>query len=130
MALEWDRALLYERINLRVDRMVEDGWVDEVRTLIAQGYGPHLERLKALGYREIAAHLRGEKSIGAALEATKMHHRRYAKRQLTWFRAEPRVHWIPAAPDTDVSAYLEQTLGLLREATPISMPRLSPKAPA
>jgi tRNA dimethylallyltransferase len=128
VALEWDRAQLYERINRRVDRMVEYGWVDEVRTLIDQGYGPHLERLKALGYREIAAHLRGEQSLEAAMEATKMHHRRYAKRQISWFCADARVHWIPAIPETPVSAFVERALALANEETPSSTPRLLPKA--
>lgn len=108
MALWWDREALYDRINHRVDQMVADGWVGEVEALLGQGYGPHLERLKALGYREIAAYLQGDQTLEAALEATRMHHRRYAKRQLTWFRADPRIHWLPA--DTALMAGLDIAL--------------------
>lgn len=85
--------------------MIAAGWVDEVRALIADGHEGHLERIKALGYREIAAHLRGEQSLADAVEAVKQHHRRYARRQLSWFRADKRVVWLdpteaPAAVDT------------------------------
>ncbi|MBI2434559.1 MAG: tRNA (adenosine(37)-N6)-dimethylallyltransferase MiaA, partial [Candidatus Hydrogenedentes bacterium] len=62
--------------------------------LLDAGYEPQLHRLKALGYREIAAYLHGQQSLEAALDATKQHHRRYAKRQLTWFRADERVLWM------------------------------------
>ena len=105
-ALEWDRAQLYERINARVDSMVAAGWVEEVQTLVEEGYGPSLESLKALGYREIAQHLEGNQSLEDAIEATKMHHRRYAKRQLTWFRGDKRIHWLPydgTAPVKDLA---------------------------
>ena len=99
------RDALYDRINRRVDEMTAAGWVDEVRALIADGHEGHLERIKALGYREIAAHLRGEQSLADAVEAVKQHHRRYARRQLSWFRADKRVVWLdpteaPAAVDT------------------------------
>ncbi len=98
------RDLLYDRINRRVDEMIAAGWVDEVRGLVAAGHEGHLERIKALGYREIAAYLRGEQSLEEAVEAVKRHHRRYARRQLSWFRADKRVRWldpsdVPAAVD-------------------------------
>lgn len=114
VALDWDRAELYARIGRRVDAMVAQGWVDEVRALMASGYGPQIDRLKALGYREVAAALRGEKTMDEAIEATKQHHRRYAKRQLTWFRADPRIHWIKANNDTAPTDLAEQTLALYR----------------
>jgi tRNA dimethylallyltransferase len=97
IAPAFDREALYDRINRRVNTMIRLGWVYEVRTLIDQGYGPHLDRLKALGYREIAAYLRGEQSLDDAVAATQMHHRRYAKRQISWFRADARVQWIPVS---------------------------------
>lgn len=101
-----DRQDLYDRINRRVLQMIDEGWVEEVQQLLDRGYGPHLERLKALGFREIAAHLRGEKSLDEAIIAAQLHHRRYAKRQLTWFRADPRIHWIPAGPGTTTESQL------------------------
>jgi tRNA dimethylallyltransferase len=100
VAIDWPREVLYERINTRVERMVEQGWIEEVQRLLADGYGPQLHRLKALGYREIAAYLAGEQSREAALEATKMHHRRYAKRQLSWFRGDRRIQWLEAEKGT------------------------------
>ena len=101
-----DRQDLYDRINQRVLQMIDEGWVAEVQQLLDDGFGPQLERLKALGFREIAAHLRGEKTLDEAIEAAQMHHRRYAKRQLTWFRADPRIHWIPAGPGTTTESQL------------------------
>jgi tRNA dimethylallyltransferase len=92
--LAWERAVLYARINRRVEAMIAAGWVDEVSQLIAAGYGSEVERLKALGFREIAAHLRGEQTLAEAVALTQMHHRRYAKRQLTWFRAEEQINWL------------------------------------
>lgn len=93
--LEWERAALYARIDARVEQMIAAGWVNEVRALVDAGYGEHMERLKALGYREIAAHLRGEQSLEEAVANSQMHHRRLAKRQLTWFRRDSRMHWLP-----------------------------------
>ena len=113
VALRFDREVLYARINRRVDRMIADGWVEEVRRLLDQGYGEHIHRLKALGYREMAAHLAGNQSLEEAAEATKQHHRRYAKRQLTWFRGDARIHWLDAVADTPASHYAERALALL-----------------
>jgi tRNA dimethylallyltransferase len=108
-----NRQDLYDRIDRRVEQMIEAGWVEEVQRLIDKGYGPQLERLKALGFREIAAHLRGEKTRDEAIAAAQMHHRRYAKRQLTWFRADPRIHWIPAGPGTTTETQLTALLHIL-----------------
>lgn len=109
VAPDWPREELYERINQRVEAMVAAGWVDEVRALVDGGYGEHIDRLKALGFREIAAHLRGEQSLEEAIAQTQMHHRRYAKRQLSWFRNVVRVRWIPG--DLDDDAWVAQALG-------------------
>lgn len=100
-ALDWDRETLYARIDRRVDQMIEEGWINEVQTLLDTGLGPQIDRLKALGYREIAAYLRNEQSLDDAIAATKQHHRRYAKRQLTWFRADSRIQWLEMNEDAD-----------------------------
>lgn len=105
-----DRQDLYERINRRVLQMIAEGWVDEVQALLDSGQRPHVERLKALGYREIMAHLEGKQSLDAAIAASQMHHRRYAKRQLTWFNADPRIHWLPAGPGIGLDQQLEALL--------------------
>lgn len=93
-ALDYPRDVLYDRINRRVDAMLEAGLLDEVQALLDTGYADEIERLRSLGYRELAAHLRGELSLSEAVEQMKMLSRRYAKRQLTWFRADSRIKWI------------------------------------
>lgn len=118
VALDYpDRQALYDRINRRVVQMVDDGWVDEVQALLDEGFGPELERLKALGYREMVAHLRGAQSLDDAIAAAQQHHRRYAKRQLTWFRADPRIHWLSAGPDTTTASQLAALLQVLDTET-------------
>ena len=103
-ALDFPRAELYARINRRVDGMLEAGFVEEVTRLRDAGYLSDISRLKSLGYREILAHLRGESSLEEAREMMKMNTRRYAKRQLTWFRGDTRIEWLKADTDeTDAS---------------------------
>ncbi|MDY6923279.1 MAG: tRNA (adenosine(37)-N6)-dimethylallyltransferase MiaA [Pseudomonadota bacterium] len=86
MVIEPDRAALYAACDLRVARMVEAGAPEEVRALVARGLAPALPAMKAVGVREFAAHLAGETTLAAAVEATRQATRNYAKRQLTWFR--------------------------------------------
>jgi len=91
------RAELYARCDARLSVMVEQGALDEVRAMEARGLDPSLPALKAVGYREFAAHLRGETSLEQALEAARQETRRYAKRQLTWFRNQT-PDWERVAP--------------------------------
>ncbi|NPA25633.1 MAG: tRNA (adenosine(37)-N6)-dimethylallyltransferase MiaA [Deltaproteobacteria bacterium] len=84
--LEMDRDELYRRINLRVERMIEQGLVDEVREILARGFSPELKPLRSIGYRQIIAYLEGRCSLDEAVHDIKQATRRYAKRQLTWFR--------------------------------------------
>ena len=86
VVLDLPRAQLYDRCDARFGLMVERGALDEVRAMEARGLDPSLPALKAVGYRELAAHLRGEMSLDEALDAARQETRRYAKRQLTWFR--------------------------------------------
>ncbi len=109
-ALDWPRALLYERINQRVQSMFDAGLIQEVETLQKSGYETQMERLKSLGYREILAHLRSQATLPETLAAIQMNHRRYAKRQLTWFRRDTRIQWLPAAPETFVLKRLVETI--------------------
>ena len=95
VAPDWPRDRLYDRINCRVDRMLEAGLLDEVQALLDRGYADHIDRVRSLGYREMAAYLRGDVPLDEATELMKRNTRRYAKRQLTWFRADPRIHWLP-----------------------------------
>lgn len=94
-ALDWPREALYRRIDDRVDTMIENGLVDEVRALMADERC-HPTAAQAIGYKEIAAALRGEISMDKAVYLTKKASRNLAKRQLTWFRRDPRVIWLAA----------------------------------
>lgn len=88
-----DRAVLYDRINARVDKMVSDGLFDEVKGLLDSGLSPESTSMQAIGYKEPAAYFRGEMSKDAAIELIKLSSRRYAKRQLTWLRRDDSVQW-------------------------------------
>ena len=80
------REKLYERINARFDHMVENGGLDEARALLAMGLSPYLPAMKAIGVRELCAHLKGEMSLEEAMDLARQQTRRFAKRQLTWLR--------------------------------------------
>ncbi|MFN3931425.1 MAG: tRNA (adenosine(37)-N6)-dimethylallyltransferase MiaA [Brevundimonas sp.] len=86
LVIEPDRETLYAQCDLRVAKMVEAGALEEVRALVARGLDPALPAMKAVGVREFAAHLAGETTLAAAVDATRQATRNYAKRQLTWFR--------------------------------------------
>jgi tRNA dimethylallyltransferase len=88
-----ERALLYKRIEVRCEEMVKQGLLEEVRRLVAMGYSLNLRPLRSLGYKHMGEVLRGERTLPEAIEEMKRATRRYAKRQLTWFRAIPAVTW-------------------------------------
>jgi len=92
--LTMDRQKLYDRINLRVDKMMEAGLVEEVEDLLAKGYSKNLISMQGLGYKEIIDYLNGIYSKDEAVEILKRDTRRFAKRQLTWFRREGRIEWL------------------------------------
>jgi tRNA dimethylallyltransferase len=96
IGLALDREALAERLRARVAAMFDAGWVDEVRALYAAGFGAKLRPLQSIGYREIGALLARESDEATARERTWIATRRYAKRQRTWFRAEPELDWIDA----------------------------------
>lgn len=92
--LTMDRELLYERIDRRVDIMIEEGLVEEVRKLKDMGYSKKLVSMKGLGYKEIYGYLEGEYDLDWAIYILKRDTRHFAKRQLTWFKREKNVRWI------------------------------------
>lgn len=94
LGLTRDRAQLYERIEQRIDQMLEEGLVDEVKALLARDLPLHAVPRQALGYKEIMAYLQGEYSYERAVELLKRDTRRFAKRQLSWFRHMQDLHWI------------------------------------
>lgn len=92
--LNVERERLYRGIEERSERMAERGILEETRRLLEQGYSADLKPMKAIGYRHMVRHLRGEVSFQEAVETLKRDTRRYAKRQLTWFRSESNVIWV------------------------------------
>ena len=89
-----DRTRLYERINKRVDTMVKNGLVNEVKCLLDMGYSKDLISMQAIGYKEMIEFINGEISLDNAIELIKQNTRHFAKRQLTWFRREKEVTMI------------------------------------
>lgn len=89
-----DRAELYRRIDARVDFMLDMGLIAEIQGLLASGIPPKCTAMQAIGYKEFVSALHGEETIAQAAEAVKKSSRHYAKRQLTWFRRNPKLHWL------------------------------------
>lgn len=109
-ALTMDRSRLYRRIDARVDLMIEAGLVDEVSRLLDQGMGDALTSRQAIGYKEVIDALEGRLTIDEAVELIKLRSRRYAKRQLSWCRRDPKIQWI----DMDALS-IEQAAGFIIE---------------
>jgi tRNA dimethylallyltransferase len=104
-----ERAELYRRIDARVDDMMAAGLLDEVRALRLAGYGPELRSQAAIGYAELHRHLDGGLPIASAVELAKRNSRRYARRQLSWYRGDGQVAWHPhpsAVAIADLERYL------------------------
>jgi tRNA dimethylallyltransferase len=106
IGLTLDRERLNERIDRRTDRMIADGFVEEVRRLLDRGYAGTLKPMQSLGYRHLVAYLAGERELEDAVRLIKRDTRRYAKRQMTWFAADPETLWL--APD-DMDTAVERT---------------------
>ncbi|MBU5254828.1 tRNA (adenosine(37)-N6)-dimethylallyltransferase MiaA [Tissierella praeacuta] len=94
IGLNMDRKELYNRINLRVDIMIEEGLVEEVNNLLKMGYNKELVSMQGIGYKEILMYLEGNISLEKSIELIKQGSRNYAKRQLTWFRRDNRIKWV------------------------------------
>lgn len=110
------RELLYERIDKRVDEMLKEGLVDEVRHLKEMGYQKGMVSMQGLGYKEILSYLEGEYPLEEAVRILKRDTRHFAKRQLTWFRREPEVTWVNKDEfDYDEPKALEYMLNICRE---------------
>ena len=105
-----DRKDLYDRINLRVDLMLEQGLLGEIKDLLDAGVPEQCTAMQAIGYKEFLPVLKGEGDLASAVESVKQESRRYAKRQLTWFRRNEKVNWIYRKKDTEFSEILQQAL--------------------
>jgi tRNA dimethylallyltransferase len=110
--LEWKRATLYERINRRCDEMIERGILQEIEKLESLGYDSSLNALNTVGYAEGFAYRRGEISFEEMQRLFKQNSRRYAKRQMTWFRRDKRIRWVRVNDDSalpQVTGYIAST---------------------
>lgn len=103
LAADFDRSVLYERINLRVQRMLDSGLVDEVKRLRDHGCTAAHQSMQGIGYRETFDYLDGRISLETLCEQICQNTRRYAKRQLTWFRRDSRILWHQGGFDTDAA---------------------------
>lgn len=132
IGLDPPRPELYSRINQRAAQMFDEGLIEETQQLIAQ-YGESPRAFDSLGYRQARAVLRGEMTREQAITTAQQGHRNYAKRQMTWFRREPEVHWLTGfGTDPAVLKQAEKRLGVnLQTASPEGItPKLSTHAPS
>ena len=110
-----DRQALYDRINLRVDLMLQQGLTEEIRGLLDSGIPEKCTAMQAIGYKEFVAAIQGKCSIDMAAEEVKKASRHYAKRQLTWFRRNSKVHWLIRQPEDNTKEILTRTEQILCE---------------
>lgn len=103
--IDRERCELYDRINRRVDIMMDEGLTDEVKMLMGRGYSPELNSMQGIGYKELIAYFDGKATLDEAVDAIKQNSRRYAKRQLTWFRRNENIHWL--SPDNALEEALK-----------------------
>jgi len=109
IGLEMNRELLYNRINLRVERMIEEGLINEVEELYNEGYDKSYQSMQAIGYKEIIDYIEGNTTKEEAVRLIKRNTRRFAKRQITWFKPDDRIKWF------DITDYKENYQSLLNE---------------
>lgn len=102
LGLEWPRELLYRRIDQRVEAMFEQGLVEETTRLLGEGLSPMAQSMQAIGYKEILPYINGEATLEAVMKTLKLNTRHYAKRQMTWFKANPMIRWLDATQPPDL----------------------------
>ena len=108
-------ADLRARINTRVDAMFTRGLVDETRELLKRGLAENKTAMQAIGYRQVVEHLRGERPLKETIELVKIRTRQFAKRQLTWFRAQPGAQWLELKPDDSPEKWLPEISRAIRK---------------
>ncbi|HTX19363.1 MAG TPA: tRNA (adenosine(37)-N6)-dimethylallyltransferase MiaA [Bacteroidota bacterium] len=114
VGLDWRREELYRRINARVEAMLTAGFLDEVKGIVSAGYDGSFKSLQTVGYKEALSYLRGELEYDRMVELMKQSTRRFAKRQLTWFRGESRIHWMKMDEETNLKSIAGKVVTLLR----------------
>ncbi|OXM87929.1 tRNA (adenosine(37)-N6)-dimethylallyltransferase MiaA [Paenibacillus rigui] len=115
IGLTMDRALLYQRIEQRIDQMIEEGLVEEVKQLLKQGYTKHHISMQGLGYKEIIAFLEGTMTWEETIVLLKRDTRRFAKRQLSWFRHMKDIEWVDVTDMGNFSAHLRQIHAIIAD---------------
>ncbi len=108
--LSWDREKLYERIDRRVDRMLETGLIDEVKELVVNGYDRGTTAMQGIGYKEVLSFLNAEQTLEELTYILKRDTRHYAKRQMTWFRRIKEITWLELDENTDLRETCEKII--------------------
>lgn len=103
IGLQWERSKLYERINQRVDWMLNNGLLNEVKSLVEKGYSTKITSLRTVGYQEVFQFFDGKIDFEVMVELIKRNSRRYAKRQLTWFRQDERIKWFEMSTEVNLN---------------------------
>jgi len=107
-ALDLPRDALYARVDMRVERMMAAGLLDEVRALLNGGLAPDAQSMQGLGYKELVPVVRGQMALEDAVSLIKLRTRHFAKRQLTWFRRDARIQWLPWQPGDDLGPLIDR----------------------
>lgn len=94
IGIKWDREVLYGRINKRVDEQIQEGLLNEIKSLLSEGYTEGMQAMSALGYKEYFPYLNGEAPLEDCKDTLKQNTRNFAKRQLSWFRKEDDIYWL------------------------------------
>ena len=110
-----NRQDLYDRIDLRVEWMFRDGLIDEIKSLLAEGIPEKATALQAIGYKEFVDALAGRATLAEAIASVQQSSRRYAKRQITWFRRNPKIHWLRRETHTPPEEILSQARQILSQ---------------
>ncbi|MEO0898456.1 MAG: tRNA (adenosine(37)-N6)-dimethylallyltransferase MiaA [Bacteroidota bacterium] len=110
IGLQDEREVLYNRIDQRVHQMIAEGLVEEAKDLLGKGYAEHLNALQAIGYRELFPYLKGEYDLDEAIRLIQRNSRRYAKRQLTYYRRFEDISWFQAGQNEEVLTWLKKEL--------------------
>ena len=108
--LNWGREILYKNIELRVDDMISNGLIEEIKYILDKGYSKSLNALNTVGYKEIISYLDGEISLDRAVDLIKRNTRRYAKRQMTWFRKVEGMKWFEVTGFEDLNNISEEII--------------------
>ena len=109
-ALNWDRAVLYENIEKRVEEMIENGLIEETKNILEKGFDENLNALNTVGYKEIISYLKEEITLERAVELIKRNTRRFAKRQMTWFRGDERIKWFEVKDKDDLDIIADKII--------------------